>query len=234
MLLTIIIPVYNEVSSLSEVVDRALAVALPEHVEREIIVIDDGSTDGSADLLSRYREVPTVKVHHSVLNFGKGVAVRIGLRYASGDVVAIQDADLEYDPAEMAELIQPILTGTSTVVYGSRFLGRPHGMRFLQGWGNRVLTALTNLLYGSQLTDCYTCHKVFDRETAAWISKRLRSRGFELEAEISALLLRKGCQITELPIRYQARSHNQGKKIRARDGIVGLWTLLKLRFFAPT
>lgn len=229
MLLSIIIPVFNEVSSLVEVVDRAMSMPLPEGVERELIVVDDGSTDGTSELLRRYDDHPAVKVHFSVLNFGKGVAVRVGLKYAKGDIVAIQDADLEYDPAQLGELITPILEGRSRVVYGSRFLGQARGMVVLQGLGNRILSGFTNLLYGSKLTDCYTCYKIFDRETALWLSRQLQSRGFELEAEISARLLRSGRPILELPIRYEARSHQQGKKIRARDGFKGLWTLLKLR-----
>ena len=229
MLLSIIIPVFNEVSSLVEVVDRAMTMPLPEGVERELIVVDDGSTDGTSELLRRYDEHPSVKVHYSVLNFGKGVAVRVGLKYAKGDIVAIQDADLEYDPAQLSALITPIVEGRERVVYGSRFLGQARGMVVLQGLGNRILSGFTNLLYGSKLTDCYTCYKIFDKETAHWLSRQLQSRGFELEAEISARLLRSGRSIEELPIRYEARSHQQGKKIRARDGFLGLWTLLKLR-----
>lgn len=232
MLLSIIIPVFNEVTSLADVVERALSVSLPDGVDRELIIVDDGSTDGTTELLRQFLPDPSVKIHHSVLNFGKGVAVRVGLRYAKGDVVAIQDADLEYDPAQLSKLVEPVVSGRAQVVYGSRFLGKAAGMVLLQGWGNRILTGFSNFLFGGNLTDTYTCYKIFDRSTATFLSKQLVSRGFELEAEITARLLRCNFKIVELPVDYQARSHQQGKKIRARDGIKGLWTLLKLKVFA--
>ena len=231
MLLSIIIPVFNEVNSLVKVVDRALTVDLPNGIARELIVVDDGSTDGTSELLRQCKNNPLVKVHHSVLNFGKGVAVRVALRYASGDIVAIQDADLEYDPIHLSALVTPLLNGQAKVVYGSRFLGKASGMVLLQGWGNRILTAFSNFLFQGTLTDAYTCYKVFDRTTADWLSRQLVSRGFELEAEITARLLRAGFEIQELPVIYQARSHQQGKKIRAGDGIKGLWMMLRLKLF---
>lgn len=229
MLLSIIIPVFNEVTSVVEVVDRVLQVKLPEGMGREIIVVDDGSTDGTSYLLKLYAEHPDVHVHFSVLNFGKGVAVRVGLRYAQGDIVVIQDADLEYDPSQLAELLVPILEGRTRVVFGSRYLGQARGMVLLQDLGNRILTGFTNLLFGSRLTDSYTCYKILDRESAAYLSRTLQCRGFELEAEMTARLLRRGEAIMELPIDYQARSRSQGKKIRPRDGLLGLYWLLQLR-----
>jgi glycosyltransferase involved in cell wall biosynthesis len=231
MLLSIIVPVFNEVTSVVEVVDRLLALSLPPGLSTEIIVVDDGSTDGTTRLLEGYAQHPAVKVHYSVLNFGKGVAVRVGLRYAQGDIVAIQDADLEYDPTHLLDLVVPILEGRARVVFGSRYLGVNQGMVVLQNLGNRVLTQTTNLLYGCRLTDTYTCYKVVDRALAQELSRVLTSKGFDLEAEITARLLLMGIVPLELPIKYLARSRVQGKKIRASDGFLGLWCLLRIRLF---
>ena len=230
MLLSVIIPVFNEETSVVQVVERTLGMPLPEGVEREIIVVDDGSVDGTAALLQHFSDNPEVRVHFGVLNFGKGVAVRVGLFYAKGDIVAIQDADLEYDPYQLTRLIAPVMEGTAQAVFGSRYLGRNQGMVFWQDMGNRILTGFTNLLFGNRLTDAYTCYKIFTREVAHHLSRNMRCRGFELEAEMTALILRKGYTTVELPISYQARSHQQGKKIRAWDGLVGLLWLLHGKF----
>jgi len=231
MLLSIIVPVFNEETSVVEVVDRLLNLPLPEGMTTEIIVVDDGSTDGTTRILQDYPNQPSLKIHYSVLNFGKGVAVRVGLRYAHGDVVAIQDADLEYDPAHLLELVKPLAEGRAEVVYGSRFLGVNQGMVVLQNLGNRILTGFTNLLYGTRLTDTYTCYKIMTRGVASQVSRVLTARGFELEAEITARLLLMGHKPLELPIKYLARSRKQGKKIRARDGFRGLWWLLRIKLF---
>ncbi|MBN9414605.1 hypothetical protein ABS71_03085 [bacterium SCN 62-11] len=231
MLLSIIVPVFNEETSVVEVVERLLALPLPEGLTTEIIVVDDGSTDGTTRILQGFASNPALKIHYSVLNFGKGVAVRVGLRYAQGDIVAIQDADLEYDPDHLLELIKPIREGRTDVVYGSRYLGTNQGMVVLQNLGNRILTAFCNLLYGTKLTDTYTCYKIMTREVAAEMSRVLTARGFELEAEITARLLLMGKKPLELPIRYLARTRSQGKKIRARDGFKGLWWTLRIKIF---
>lgn len=231
MLLSIIVPVFNEETSVVEVVERLLALPLPEGLSTEIIVVDDGSTDGTTRILEGFAGYPALKIHYSVLNFGKGVAVRVGLRYAKGDIVAIQDADLEYDPNHLLELIKPIGEGRSEVVYGSRYLGVNQGMVVLQNLGNRILTGFCNLLYGTRLTDTYTCYKIMTRDVATQMSRVLTARGFELEAEITARLLLMGKKPLELPIRYLARSRNQGKKIRARDGFKGLWWMLRIKIF---
>ncbi len=202
---------------------------MPEGVEREIIIVDDGSTDGSQVQLRRYHDHPAVKLHHSVINLGKGVAVRIGLHHAKGDICLIQDADLEYHPDQIPELIAPILENKTQVVFGSRFLGQPRGMVFLQKLGNRILSKATQVLFGHRITDAYTCYKVFTREVASKL--RLRAHGFELEAELTAQMLLAGYSILELPIRYHARSHAEGKKIRARDGFKGLFWLAYYRFY---
>ncbi|MFN8611124.1 MAG: glycosyltransferase family 2 protein [Vulcanimicrobiota bacterium] len=231
MLLSIIVPVFNEETSVIEVVQRLLALPLPEGLTTEIIVVDDGSTDGTTRILEGLSENPALKIHYSVLNFGKGVAVRVGLRYAQGDIVAIQDADLEYDPNHLLKLIEPIMEGRCQVVYGSRYLGVNQGMVVLQNLGNRILTAFTNILYGTRLTDTYTCYKIMSREVASQLSRVMTCRGFELEAEMTARLLLMGHKPLELPIRYLARSRSQGKKIRPRDGFKGLWWLLRIKLF---
>lgn len=233
MLVSIIIPVFNEVNSVIQVLHRVLETPLPEGVDREIILVDDGSTDGTTDLLQATALDPRVHVHYSMANAGKGTAVRIGMRYAKGEIVTIQDADLEYDPFCLPALIAPLLARRTRVVYGSRFLGQRRGMLALQGLGNRVLTLFTNLLFGSRLTDSYTCYKVMDQAVARFVSKRLVAHGFEIEAEITGEILKHGIGIVEVPISYTARLHSQGKKIRARDGFIGLYWLLKLRFLRP-
>lgn len=229
MLVSIIIPVFNEVTSVTEVVDSVLAAPLPEGLEREVIIVDDGSTDGTSKLLENFRDNPQVRLHYSVLNFGKGVAVRVGLRYAQGDIIVIQDADLEYDPNHIKDLIEPVLSGERKVVFGSRYLGQRRGMVLLQDLGNRILTGMINLLYGTRLTDSYTCYKIFDRSVLKEL--RLTARGFELEAEITSRFLQMGHKILEVPIVYKARHRAQGKKIRARDGFKGLWTMIHCRLF---
>ncbi len=229
MLVSIIIPVFNEETSVLEVVSRTLSVELPAGVGREIIVVDDGSTDGTAAVLKAFQDSTVVKVHYSVLNFGKGVAVRVGLRYAQGDIILIQDADLEYDPAQISALIQPLLDGQAQVVFGSRYLGKPEGMVTLQNLGNRILTGAVNVLYGVRITDAYTCYKVMTRRVLDKLV--LNSKGFELEAELTARFIKLGYKILELPIAYRARSRQEGKKIRARDGFVGLAWLAYYRFF---
>lgn len=228
-LLSIIVPVFNEVSSVLEVVNRLLELPMPRGMAAEIIVVDDGSTDGTSKLLTGYRDNPAVKVYHSERNCGKGVAVRAGLHYAQGDIIAIQDADLEYNPGHLMGLVAPIVEKRAKVVYGSRYLGLSEGMGWWQNLGNRILTQFTNLLFGCNLTDIYTCYKVMDRAVAQELSRELTCKGFELEAEITARLLLKGLVPLELPIDYTARSRTQGKKIRAQDGFFGLWYLLRLR-----
>ena len=224
-LLTIVVPVYNEAGTVGQVLDRLLSIALP--IDREIIVVDDGSTDGTGDVLSRYRGLDGVSVIRAAANGGKGSAVRLGLARAVGSIVAIQDADLELDPSQLALLVEPILRQDAQVVYGSRFLaGRPDAP-WLTVVANRVLTAVTNLLYRSSLTDMETCYKVMRTEVAT--SLDLEANRFDLEPEITAKILLQGYRITELPIRFQARSRSAGKKMRWRDGtqalamLTGLW-----------
>jgi len=226
-LLSIIVPVYNEVRTSRAVIDRLLAIDLP--VAREILVVDDGSTDGTREVLDlAVRERLPITVLHTQRNTGKGSAIREGLRHASGSIIAIQDADLELDPGQLAGLVEPILHGAADVVYGSRFLHGRSGAPFVTFAANRFLTGITNLLFGAALTDMETCYKVMRTEVAR--SLGLRANRFEIEPEMTARLLRRGHRICEIPIRFDARSRAQGKKIGWRDGLRAIQVLVTERF----
>jgi len=223
-LLSVIMPVYNEQETLTEILTRVRAVDL----EKEIVVVDDGSTDGTRDILKEEEKKGDLKILYHEVNKGKGAAVRTGLEHASGDFIIIQDADLEYDPREYPKLLKPILEGEAEVVYGSRSLVFKETMFLLQALGNKIVTLATNLLYGIALSDMETCYKVFRAEVIKSIP--LRSRRFEFEPEITAKLLKRGYRIHEVPISYQGREYHEGKKLTWRDGITALWTLVKYRF----
>jgi len=223
MLVSIIIPAYNERETISEALRRVRAV----ECEKEIIVVDDASTDGTSQILER--EAGIVLVRHTD-NQGKGMAIRSALRVATGDVIVVQDADLEYSPADIPRLVEPIALGAARVVYGSRFLtGRP-GMRPANYLCNRLLAAAANLLYGARITDEATCYKAFDG--ALMRSLPLTCRRFEFCPEVTARVRLLGEPILEVPVRYEARSEDAGKKIRWWDGVHAFWTLLKYRFGA--
>ena len=225
-LLSIIVPVYNEARTVAEVLDRLLAIDLP--VEREIVVVNDGSTDDTRGVLDAVPPRAELRIVHAQANAGKGSAIRTGFAHATGTIVAIQDADLELDPAQLADLVRPILSGQTRVVYGSRFLaGRPEAP-WVSILANRVLTSATNLLYGGRLTDMETCYKIMTAEVAR--SLALECNRFDIEPEISAKLLRAGHTILELPVRFTPRSRAQGKKIGWRDGLRALQVLVKYRF----
>lgn len=223
VLLSVVIPVYNEATTVGEVIDRVAAVP----VEKEIIVVDDGSTDRSLELV-RARGAKVRHIHEGRVNQGKGTAVRIGLTYATGDVAIVQDADLELDPAEYDRLLAPILRGETSVVFGSRFLRRSRGIRLKTRLQNRALVMLTNLLFGSRLSDVTTAYRVFRTEVIRGI--RLESARFEIESEITAKLLRLGVGIVEVPVSYRPRTAAEGKKIRWTDGIGAAMALLRWRF----
>ena len=230
-LLTIIVAAYNERRTVRAVIDRLLAIDLP--VPREILIVDDGSTDGTGDVLAAaVAERLPITVLGGERNRGKGYAIRRGLGQASGSIVAIQDADLELDPQQLAVLIQPILRGETDVVYGSRFLQGPQSAPWLTVAANRFLTALTNLLYGARLTDMETCYKIMRTDVAR--SLGLTADRFDIEPEITARLLRLGHRIHELPVRFDPRSRAQGKKIGWGDGIRALHVLIAERLRRPT
>lgn len=227
MKVSVIIPVYNEFRTLPQVLDRVWAAPLPEGCTKEIIVVDDGSTDGTSSLLDQWGDRGLLVVHHSILNFGKGTAIRVGLSIASGDVILIQDGDLEYDPQDYTDILQPIVNGQADVVYGSRFLGNMSGMHWKNWLANRILTITTNLLYGAGITDEATAYKAFRTNLLRQV--RLECRRFEFCPEATAKVCRLGVRIHEVPISYNARGIEQGKKIRAFDGFHALWTLFKCR-----
>lgn len=223
--LSVIIPCYNEHRTILPILERVQRVA----IAKEIIVVDDGSTDGTRDLLAALVEgLPGITVLFHAANRGKGAAVATGLAHATGRVVIIQDADLEYDPEEYGQIIAPILAGTAQVVYGSRILQQNHYSYRSFYWGGRLVTLVANILYGVRLTDEPTCYKAFTRPLIQGL--RLEATGFEFCPEVTAKVLRQGHTIHEVPISYHARPREEGKKIRARDGLLAIWTLLKYRF----
>jgi glycosyltransferase involved in cell wall biosynthesis len=226
-LLSIIVPVFNEVRTVRAVIERLSSIALP--IGREVLIVDDGSTDGTRAVLSDVkRSGAPVTVIEAARNAGKGSAIRLGLSQVAGTIVAIQDADLELDPQQIASLIQPIVAREADVVYGSRFLNRAPGTPWMTVAANRVLTGVTNVLYGSSLTDMETCYKVMRTEIAR--SLDLTANRFDIEPEITARLLRRGYRIRELPVRFDPRSRAQGKKIGWRDGVRALEVLVSERF----
>ncbi len=226
MKISIIIPVYNEVNVIPMVLDRVMKAALPAGCEKEIVIVDDGSTDGTSEILDRYHGL--VAIHHSVENFGKGAAIRIGIRKATGDIVLIQDGDLEYDPNDYLKVLQPIVDGKATVVYGSRFMGNLEGMKFANWLANKILTTTTNILYTCSITDEATAYKAFRIDVLR--AMRLRCLRFEFCPEVTAKVRRLGHNIHEVPIKYNARGILEGKKIRWQDGFHAMWTLVKYRF----
>lgn len=223
-LISIIVPVYNEARTVAAVIQRLLTIDLP--APREIIVVNDGSTDGTRAVLDGLPADPSVTIVHSERNMGKGYSVRRGIARTRGTVIAIQDADLELDPAQLPDLVGPVLRGEADVVYGSRFL-HPTTAPFLTVAGNRALTALTNLLFGSSLTDMETCYKVMRGDLARGLA--LSADRFDIEPEITARLLLGGHQIIERPVRFDARTRLAGKKMRWRDGWMALRVLIAER-----
>jgi len=225
--LSVIIPCYNEASTIAEVLQRVEDVGLAN----EIIIVDDGSTDGTRTVLATIEAEnrPTVRVIYHDHNQGKGAALVTGFAAASSDVLLIQDADFEYDPREYPILLKPIEEGIATVVYGSRFLGGPRkAMNFWHMIANKVLTLTTNILYNAILSDMETCYKVFRREVVQ--DMVIHARRFDFEPEFTAKVLKKGIRVYEVPISYNGREWDEGKKINWTDGPIALWTLIKYRF----
>ena len=224
-LLSVIVPVFNERNTVAEILRRMRLVELP--VALEVVVVDDASSDGTDKVLAALED-STVRVIRHRANSGKGAAIRTGLEHARGDLLLIQDADLEYDPEDWPRLLAPLLKGKARVVYGSRFTGERKDMLPLHWIGNRFLSLVTNVLYGTTLSDMETCYKLFDRGILAGIE--IESDRFEFEPEITAKVLRRGHRIYEVPISYAGREYHEGKKITWRDGFSALWTLMKYRF----
>jgi glycosyltransferase involved in cell wall biosynthesis len=231
MKLSIIIPIYNEYNNIDLVINTITSVKLPPQITaKELILIDDGSNDGTREKLEKYKGGEAIIVHSSRINFGKGTATRIGLTYVTGDIVLIQDADLEYDPHDYPLLLSPIINGQADVVYGSRFLNnfRPQGMKFTNWLANQILKVTVNILYGAKLTDEATAYKMF--RTKILKSLNLKAKRFEFCPEVTAKVLKKGYKIVEVPISYKGRSVKEGKKIKWYDGFEAIWALLKYRF----
>lgn len=223
--LSVVVPVFNEVNTVEQVIDRVRNCGIP----CELVIVDDGSTDGTRERLEAYRDDEDVTLVLHSENRGKGAALRTGFMQARGDVVIVQDADLEYDPADYARLLQPIIEGQADVVFGSRFIGDSH--RVLYFWhsaGNKFLTLLSNIFTNLNLTDIETCYKLFRRELIQQIAPTLREDRFGIEPELTAKLARiPGVRIYERPISYSGRTYAQGKKIGWRDGFRALWCILK-------
>lgn len=217
-------PVYNERETIREIITRVLAVPM----RTELIVVDDCSTDGTRDILTELQRERGFKLFLQEKNGGKGAALRRGFAEVTGNIVVIQDADLEYSPEEFPELVALICQGRADVVYGSRFLGRHRVFLFTHYAGNRFLTVLTNILYNTILSDMETCYKAM--RTDVLRSFRLESNGFGIEPELTAKIFKRKYRVYEVPITYDGRGYEEGKKITWRDGVVALWVLLKYRF----
>jgi glycosyltransferase involved in cell wall biosynthesis len=223
-LLSVVMPAYNERETIEEIVGRVLAVP----IRKELIVVDDCSTDGTSDMLRDLQRLHGFRLLTQARNQGKGAALRRGFAEVSGDIVLVQDADLEYSPEEYPDLIGLICEGRADVVYGSRFLGRHRVFLYTHYLGNRILTLLTNVLYNTMLTDMETCYKVMRTEVLR--SFALRSNGFGIEPELTAKIFKRGFRVYEVPITYDGRGYDEGKKITWRDGVVALWVLIRYRF----
>jgi len=227
MKLSVVVPVFDERPTIAEIIRRIQSVDVG--LDKEIIVVDDGSADGTGEVLQGLA-VPGLKIVLHEKNLGKGAALRSGFAKAEGDIVLIQDADLEYDPREYPRLLEPILDGRADVVYGSRFLGGPH--RVLYFWhyiGNRFLTTFSNMLSNLNLTDMETCYKVFRRELLGKVE--LKSSRFGFEPEITMKVAKLKCRVYEVPISYSGRDYSEGKKIGWKDGLAAIFHLIRFRFF---
>ncbi|MFA5033389.1 MAG: glycosyltransferase family 2 protein [bacterium] len=227
MKLSIIIPVYNEMEFLPKIIEAVKKVNLPDIV-KEIVIVDDASKDGTGEWIEKYvSQNPDTKFKKHNVNKGKGSAIKTAIDMATGDVIVIQDADLEYNPEDYKILLAPILEGKTNVVYGSRNLRKNKSYSWVYYFGNEVLTEITNILYDTQLTDMETCYKMFTREVVKDMC--LCAKRFDFEPEFTAKVIKKGYEIYEIPISYNARSREDGKKLTWKDGIKALWTLMKYR-----
>jgi len=224
----VIIPVFNEKGTISEIIEKVRRTDIGE-IKKEVIIVDDKSTDGTRELLKTlFNAKDEIKVIFHEKNRGKGAAIRTGFAESTGDIMMIQDADLELNPEEQPIMLKPIIEGKTKVVFGSRFLNKVEGINFLTFLGNKLFTFLTNLLYGAHITDVMTCYKVMTKEVVEKLV--LRSDKFDIEPELAAKICKAGYEIREVPITYKPRKFKSGKKIRFSDSFPVIWTLIKYRF----
>ncbi len=227
-IISFVIPAYNEREYIEQVLRALDKVPLPGEVGRELVVVDDGSTDGTADFVESLQDIDSIVIYRMPQNSGKGAALRAGFGIARGDIIIVCDADLEYKPSDIPRVLEPLLNGRADIVYGSRFMGDIKGMKFANKLANRLLTTAVNVLFGAKITDEATAYKAFDRSVLSSID--LKCTGFEFCPEVTAKSLKRGHKIIEVPITYEARSIEEGKKIKWQDGFIAIWTLIKYRF----
>jgi len=225
MKLSIIIPVYNESKTILKILDKIKKVKIP--IKKEIIIVDDFSKDGTRKILKKIKD-KNIKIYFHNKNLGKGSTIKTGINNSGGDLIIIQDADLEYDPSDYKKLIKPILDGKTKVVYGSRFLKNNKKIYNIYYFGNKILSFLTSIIYLTKITDMETCYKVFDSKLIKKMN--IKSKRFDFEPEITSKLLKNNIKILEVPISYFPRRKSEGKKIRIKDGVIALLTLIKYRF----